>query len=756
MRKGTGGFTLPGEAGYEKLTLELAEKWGADVIRDSDGTKLSDDIVKAGYGIYSTICLIRGHNDWLKEHMDCLQQTFLMTKPVIAGMDGEKLSERRPESVKLVITLLESFYQEQFRVNETGESVGLWQVFDRTTGQEIRRDAWSFSAETGAVVIQKAVPYHTYTVNFLAYRIWEEISMYNHVTNGWDKEHLMPVDPRRMEAQQYLYEWLEHWCEENPDTTVVRFTSMFYNFVWIWGAGERNRNLFSDWGSYDFTVSPQALKEFEEMYGYRLTSEDFIHQGKLHVTHMEPTARQMDYIAFTNRFVVDFGRRLVELVHKYKKLAYVFYDDSWVGVEPYLPTFREFGFDGIIKCIFSGYEVRLCAGVDVPVHEVRLHPYLFPVGLGGAATFSEGGDPLADAKRYWKAARRAMLRCKIDRIGLGGYLHLAEPYSGFLDYIEQAAGEFRMLKELWDVGPARTLDVKAAVLTAWGSMRSWTLSGHFHETYMHDLIHVNEALAGLPVEVDYINFEDVLAGKAGDYDVIINAGMAKSAWSGGSRWADDAVVEELTRWTAEGGMFLGIYQPSMVEGYPTSFRMAQVLGVDLDTGERCCHGKPVYELDEAWRQKLTEGLCSDHDDGAGDVAAVLNIKPEAGIWLVDEDTSVIAETVGITPIGEEVHTPSFTVHEFGNGKGVYLSHFTYSVPGSRLLLNLLLSAGRSPEKPCFLCDNVWCECAYFPDSETLAVMNLSEETQKTKICTGNETLEFVLKPDEIVFEKRKE
>ena len=38
-----GDFTLPGEAGYEQLTLELAKKWGADVIRDSDGTKLSDE-----------------------------------------------------------------------------------------------------------------------------------------------------------------------------------------------------------------------------------------------------------------------------------------------------------------------------------------------------------------------------------------------------------------------------------------------------------------------------------------------------------------------------------------------------------------------------------------------------------------------------------------------------------------------------------------------------------------------------------------
>ena len=42
-----GGFTLPGEAGYEALTLKMAEKWGADVIRDSDGTKLSPEIINA-------------------------------------------------------------------------------------------------------------------------------------------------------------------------------------------------------------------------------------------------------------------------------------------------------------------------------------------------------------------------------------------------------------------------------------------------------------------------------------------------------------------------------------------------------------------------------------------------------------------------------------------------------------------------------------------------------------------------------------
>ena len=64
-------------------------------------------------------------------------------------------------------------------------------------------------------------------------------------------------------------------------------------------------------------------------------------------------------------------------------------------LEPYNGRFHEFGFDGLIKCVFSGYEARLCAGVDVPTHELRLHPYLFPVGpAGGARLLRKAGTPL--------------------------------------------------------------------------------------------------------------------------------------------------------------------------------------------------------------------------------------------------------------------------------------------------------------------------------------------------------------------------
>ena len=126
MGKTKGGFTLPGESGYEELTLQMAEKWGADVIRDSDGTELSPEIINAGYGIYSTICIIRDHNEWAKQNPDKLQQTFLMTNPVVAEVN------------ELTFDLMWDFFEEQFKINDSKESLEYWQVFDRTTNEEVK------------------------------------------------------------------------------------------------------------------------------------------------------------------------------------------------------------------------------------------------------------------------------------------------------------------------------------------------------------------------------------------------------------------------------------------------------------------------------------------------------------------------------------------------------------------------------------------------------------------------------------------
>lgn len=698
MSKTKGGFTLPGESGYEALTLKMAEKWGADVIRDSDGTVLSDEIVHAGYGIYSTICIIRDHNEWARQNMDKLQQTFLCTPAQVA------------ESDTVTIRLMDSFFAEQFRVNDSDEALKYWEVYDRTSNAKADDSLWSYDAASGAVTVKGITPFHKYTVSFLAYRIWEEISMYNHTTNNWDKEHLMQIDPRYPETQEYMLGWMKNWCETHPDTTVVRFTSMFYNFVWIWGSDERNRNLYSDWGSYDFTVSARALDEFEQKYGYRLSAEDFINKGDLHVTHMPGTQRKADWMAFINDFVITFGKKLIDMVHSYGKKAYVFYDDSWVGVEPYGKRFREFGFDGLIKCVFSGYEARLCAGVDVPTHELRLHPYLFPVGLGGLPTFAEGGNPTLDAKKYWNHVRRALLRAKIDRIGLGGYLHLTEDFPDFCDYIEKVSDEFRLIRTFHEAGKPYTIRTRVAVLHSWGSLRSWTLSGHFHETYMHDLIHINEALSGLPVDVKFISFEDVKNGALADVDVVINAGYAGSAWSGGDSWRDDELVTALTKWVYEGGTFIGVNEPSAVPGYDNYFRMAHVLGVDEDTGAKVCHGKWAFEADDP------EGILP---EGA-------TVEAKEHRFLTDGRARVLLAD------GDK---PQVTVNDFGKGKGIYLASYQVDLENIRMLYQLIRYAGGEGLSGLYMTDNLYTECAYYPENRKLVVINNSDTPQTTTIPT---------------------
>ncbi|MBQ7657194.1 MAG: 1,3-beta-galactosyl-N-acetylhexosamine phosphorylase [Clostridia bacterium] len=705
-----GDFTLPGEAGYEQLTLSLAKKWGADVIRDSDGTKLSDEIVQAGYGIYSTICIIRQHNEFAQAHPDAQQQTFLCSDPVVAAGDTVTLHP------------LDGFFDEQFQLNDSPEAMAYWQVYDRTANLEVPRENWTY--ENGAVTVRPCVPWHEYTVSFLAWRIWEEINMYNHTTNHWTSEHLRQLDPRHPLAWEYLQKWLRDWCEQNPDTTVVRFTSLFYNFVWIFGSDLRRRNRFTDWASYDFTVSPAALKAFEAQYGYALTAEDFINQRKLQVTHMPPTQHKRDYMDFIQAFVAEKAKVLVDIVHQYGKKAYVFYDDSWVGLEPYGKRFASIGFDGLIKCIFSGFECRLCAGAEVPTHEIRLHPYLFPVGLGGLPTFAEGGHPEKDAMDYWCSARRALLRQTVDRIGLGGYLHLTIGQPAFVDTIERIGVEFRKIKALHRAGAPYTLPIRVAVLHTWGALRSWTLSGHFHETYMHPLIHINEALSGLPVEVKFISFEDAENGALDGVDAVINAGRAGDAWSGGDAWKSDRLVEKLTEFVYNGGCFIGVDEPSAVPGYHAFFRMAPVLGIDLDTGARVCHGKWEYKLDK------TLGI----QEGSA------NLKDKDHLYLTDGKAQVLAEANGV---------PQMTVNHFGKGLGVYMSDFQVSPQNTRMLLDLLLLAAGLTDQAPYISGDCRVEAAYYPESHTLIVINNATEYVETTVSLPDENwLDVTLAPME--------
>ncbi|MBN2013498.1 1,3-beta-galactosyl-N-acetylhexosamine phosphorylase [candidate division KSB1 bacterium] len=697
-----GDFTLPGEAGYEDLTLELAERWGADAIRDSDGTVLSDKIIKADYPIYSTICLIRADNEWAKANRDKLQQNYLMSDPVIA------------EKETVEIDLLKGFFREQFEVNANDDPKSWWQAFDRTTGEEVDKKDWIFDPANGTVAIKNVQKWHKYTVNFLAYRIWEGISMYNHITNDWgDQEHQMPIDPIYPAAQQAMLNYLKKWLDEHPRTKVVRFTSLFYNFAWFWGDPSIQKFRYADWGSYEMTVSPRAMKLFAEAKGYEMTSEDFVNNGAYCSSHNVPSERLWDWMDFMNEFVVSFGRKCIDMIHDAGKAAYMFYDDHWVGTEPWGKRFTDLNFDGLIKCVFNAFEARLCAGVQgVKTKELRLHPYLFPTGLKGEPTFMEGGDPALDAKRFWANIRRGLLRAPIDRIGLGGYLHLVQDFPDFVDAIEHITNEFRTLKQFHADGAPYTAPLKVVVLTAWGKWRSWDYVGHFIPGV--EIYEVTESLAGLPVDVSFISFRDILEqGVPEGIDVIINAGKVGSAWCGGEHWKNAKVIEAVTEYVAKGGGFIGIGEPSAIKHSSQYFQLAHLMGVDREIGATMCNVKlPVAASKKHF---ILEDLEGEINFG----------KDIDNIITLEKDTDVLIEKNG---------SPQIAINWFGKGKAIYLSGFKFAPENSRLLHRALFAAaGKEPEYSAWTCSNVRTDCAYYPKNKKLVVISGSDDPEMTTV-----------------------
>lgn len=259
-----------------------------------------------------------------------------------------------------------------------------------------------------------------------------------------------------------------------------------------------------------------------------------------------------------------------------------------------------------------------------------------------------------------------------------------------------------------------------AVLHYWGSFRPWTLSGHFHETSEHDLIHIIDALSGLPLRVNFISFEDIKEGKLENYDVVINAGKAGTAWSGGDVWKEEKIVSLLNQWVYNGGAFLGVDEPSATEGYCNYFRMAEVPGVDKDIGAKVCHGR--------WKFETTKipGLLPED----------CSIPKRDGAYLTDGNAKVLLSHDGV---------PGLTINRFGKGCGVYLGGFEYSPVNARMLLNLILWAADDRTEE-YLTDNAATEYAYYPEAGKPVVINNTNQKQSTSVQTEKGQINFILEP----------
>ena len=727
----TGRFTLPSEENFAEKTKELAELWGADAIRNSDGTHLDESVLALGKKIYSAYFPTRAHNVWITLHMDETPQVYLLTGRVLAEADV------------VDVPLMDGFFEEQLKPNRDADPHKYWEVVDRTTNEVVDASLWTLDEDTDTVHVSGATPMHEYTVSFLAYIIWDPVEMYNHLTNGWgDKEHEIPFDIYHPATRKFVFDTFEQWLKDNPQVDVVRFTTFFYQFTLLFDQKQREKVV--DWFGCACTVSPAALDDFEKEYGYRLRPEDFVNEGSYNSAWRVPRKPQRDWIDFLSHFVRANVKKLASLSHAAGKEAMMFLGDQWIGTEPYKDGFEDLGLDAVVGSIGDGTTTRMIADIPgVKYTEGRFLPYFFP------DTFYEGNDPSIEGLDNWRKARRAILRSPISRMGYGGYLSLAAKFPKFVDTVTHIADEFRDIHDRTG-GVAAEGVLNVAILNSWGKMRSWmafTVAHALPNKQTYSYYGILESLSGMRVNVRFISFDDVLEhGVADDIDVIINGGPVDTAFTGGDVWKNPKLIETLRAWVRGGGAFVGVGEPSSLARFQAGrfFQLADVLGVDEERYQTLSvdkyfpavtpehfitadvHlGEGVLQgfLDAGYRKPLSG--CGG-GQAIGELGGIDFGEPIADTFPVNEDVTLLRADGGQVQLA---------VNEYGKGRGVYVSGLPYSAANARLLERILFWASHNEDKyTAYSSTNPECEVAVFPDAGQYCVINNTDRPQSTDVA----------------------
>ena len=246
-----GRVTIPTDTDAVSETLDLLKRWGADAIRDCDGTEFPQELKDTGAKIYATYYTTRKDNAWAKANPDETQQCYIMT-PFYTAEGGA-----------LTIPLMTGISRELMKVNDHDDIARWWEVIDRTTGEPVPTSDWCYDTAAESVVIDAPAAYHEYTVSFLAYLIWDPVHMYNSVINDWkDVEHQIPFDVRQPKTHAYTMRRLREYLESHPYVNVVRFTTFFHLFTLVFD--ELRREKYVDWYGYSASVCPYILEQFEK------------------------------------------------------------------------------------------------------------------------------------------------------------------------------------------------------------------------------------------------------------------------------------------------------------------------------------------------------------------------------------------------------------------------------------------------------------------------------------------------------------
>ena len=211
-------------------------------------------------------------------------------------------------------------------------------------------------------------------------------------------------------------------------------------------------------------------------------------------------------------------------------------------------------------------------------------------------------------------------------------------------------------------------------------------------------------------------------------DVIINVGDGDTAHTGGYEWADPAIAAAVRKFVYNGGGFIGVGEPTGHQHQGHYLQLANVLGVEKETGFTLGYDK--YNWEQHPDHFILEDVADEVNFGEGKKS--IYALPGTRI-LVQRDKEV-----------------QMAVNGFGSGRSVYISGLPYTFENSRVLYRAILwSANAEDQLHKWFSSNYNVEVHAFVANGKYCVVNNTYEPQDTTVYTDNGSFELHLEANEI-------
>ena len=143
MRERTGRVTIPTNLDIVPETIELMKRWGADAIRDCDGTEFPKELVETGAKIYATYYTTRKDNEWAKKNPDEVQQCYIMSAfytavdktlkiPLMKGISKELMEVNTRDDIRRWWSSFSWIWTPSSSICTCWDSLGCWALLPRS------------------------------------------------------------------------------------------------------------------------------------------------------------------------------------------------------------------------------------------------------------------------------------------------------------------------------------------------------------------------------------------------------------------------------------------------------------------------------------------------------------------------------------------------------------------------------------------------------------------------------------------------